>query len=41
MPVIEYYKQLGKVHAFDGSRPVDDVWTDTKSALEALEAKYK
>jgi len=41
MAVIEYYKQLGLVYDFDGSKDIDAVWGETKAALETLEAKYK
>jgi len=40
-PVIEYYKCLDLVHEFDGARSIDEVWTDTKSTVQAMVAKYE
>jgi len=40
MPVVAYYEALGMVSAFDGARPIDEVWTDTKAAVQAYIAKY-
>ena len=37
VPVIEYYKHQGLVHAFDGARSVEDVWADTRAAIEQIE----
>jgi len=34
-PLIDYYGSRGLLHAVDGDRPVDTVWADVKSALEA------
>lgn len=34
-PLIDYYGSKGVLHKIDGDRPVDVVWTDVKSALEA------
>lgn len=34
-PLIEYYGGKGLLHDVDGDRPVDVVWADVKSALEA------
>jgi len=34
-PLIEYYGGKGLLHEVDGDRPVDIVWADVKSALEA------
>jgi len=40
MPVVEYYRHQGLVWAFDGAREVDEVWADTKLALEEANAKF-
>jgi adenylate kinase len=34
-PLIDYYGKQGVLHRIDGDRPVDVVWADVKSALEA------
>lgn len=34
-PLIDYYGGKGVLHRIDGDRPVDVVWGDVKSALEA------
>lgn len=34
-PLVEYYKSKGLLHEIDGDRPVDTVWTDVRTALEA------
>jgi adenylate kinase len=33
-PLIDYYGGKGVLHAIDGDRPVDVVWSDVKAALE-------
>lgn len=34
-PLIDYYGGKGVLHSIDGDRPVDTVWADVKSVLEA------
>lgn len=34
-PLIEYYKSKGVLHRIDGDRPVDQVWSDVKAAVQA------
>jgi adenylate kinase len=34
-PLIQYYKGKGVLHEIDGDRPVADVWSDVRAALEA------
>lgn len=34
-PLIDYYGGKGVLHAIDGDRPVDEVWADVQSVLEA------
>lgn len=34
-PLIDYYRGRGILHEIDGDRPVDVVWSDVRSALEA------
>uniref|UniRef100_A0A7S4MXG1 UMP-CMP kinase n=1 Tax=Prymnesium polylepis TaxID=72548 RepID=A0A7S4MXG1_9EUKA len=40
MPVIDYYKCLEMVYEMDGARPIDEVWADTKAAINAMVSKY-
>lgn len=40
MQIIDYYKCLDLVYEFDGSRSIDEVWTDTKTAVTKMIAKY-
>jgi len=39
MPVIDYYRHQGLVHSFNGARPIEEVWAETKAALEDFDAK--
>ena len=40
LQVVEYYKCIDMVYEFDGARAIDEVWTDTKAAIQAMMAKY-
>lgn len=35
MPVLEYYRKQGLVSMIDASQSIEDVWNDTRKALEA------
>ncbi len=35
MPVLEYYRKQGLVSVIDASQSIEDVWNDTRKALEA------
>jgi len=39
MPVIEYYRHQGLVSTFHGAKSVDEVWDETKAAIDAAEVK--
>lgn len=39
MPVVEYYRHQGLVSTFDGAKSVEEIWEETRAAIEGAEAK--
>jgi len=39
LPIIEYYKRMGLFAGFDGSRPINEVFTDISAYLQKLQEK--